>query len=122
MERITNKHILEHLKTLQTTITKNENTIKEQNQKIETILQKLQDLQNKTTDKHTLYKLLKQTQKSMMITYLALSLAYLGIGAIILFSSLQLRSFEYSIIFGVFLTGSIILAALAYLKKKEVSP
>jgi hypothetical protein len=53
-----------------------------------------------------------------MNTYLTLSLSYLGIGATILFSSLQLLSLEYSIIFGVFFAGGIILASLAYLKKK----
>jgi hypothetical protein len=51
--------------------------------------------------------------------YAALSLAYLGIGVTILLATMNLVMFQYSIIFGVFFGGSIILAALAYIIRRE---
>jgi len=58
-------------------------------------------------------------KKSIVINYAGLSIAYLGIGLTLLLASMKIIAIQYGIIFGVFFGGSIILAYVAYLRKKE---
>ncbi|VVB60026.1 Uncharacterised protein [uncultured archaeon] len=115
MKQITNKQIMEKLESIQNDIPN-----KEINKKIDTLLNTINNFQNNVADKETLRKLSNDHKKSSVIIYTGLSIAYLGIGLTLLLSSLKLLALQYSIIFGVFFGGSIILAYLGYIRKKKI--
>ena len=115
MERISNKKIMKKLKTIENDISN-----KEIIEKIDTTLDALHTIQSTLVDKETMRRLSDDNKKSVIMNYMGLSIAYLGIGLSLLLSSLNLSAFQYSIIFGVFFGGSIVLAYLAYLRKKEL--
>jgi hypothetical protein len=115
MNRITNKQIMEKLEIIQ-----NDMSHKEIIKKLDTTLHTVQNIQNSVADKETIRKLSYQTKKSIIVIYRGLSIAYLGIGLALLLASLELIAIQYSIIFGVFFGGSIVLASLAYVRKKEL--
>jgi len=115
MERISNKKIMKKLKTIENDISN-----KEIIEKIDTTLDALHTIQSTLVDKETMRRLSDDNKKSVIMNYMGLSIAYLGIGLSLLLSSLNLIAFQYSIIFGVFFGGSIVLAYLAYLRKKEL--
>ncbi|HVQ00513.1 MAG TPA: hypothetical protein VMT57_03260 [Candidatus Thermoplasmatota archaeon] len=115
MERVTNKEILEKVEALQHDLSH-----KELSQKLDALSSTVSALQRNAADKETMKRLSQDSKKSVVVIYVALALAYLGIGVTILLASLNLVTFQYSILFGVFFGGSIILALLAYTKRKEV--
>ena len=115
MDRITNKHIMEKLLTIQNDISK-----KEIIEKINTIQNTVNKIQNNIADKETMRKLFIDTKKSVVLIYAALSIGFLGIGFTLLLASLKLIAIQYGIIFSVFFGGSIILAYFAYVRKKEL--
>jgi hypothetical protein len=115
MERISNKKIMKKLKTIENDISN-----KEIIEKIDTTLDTVHSLQNTLADKETIKSLSDDNKKSVIVNYTGLSIAYLGIGLALLLSSLNLIAFQYSIIFGVFFGGCIVLAYLAYVRKKEL--
>jgi hypothetical protein len=65
-------------------------------------------------------RLSDDSKKSVVMSYAVLSLAYLGIGLTVLLASINLVTLQYSILFGIFFGGSIILAYIAYSKRKEL--
>jgi hypothetical protein len=97
----------------------NKKYINEIIEKIDTIQLSLNNIQNNIADKETMRKLCEGNKKSVVMSYLGLSIAYLGIGLTVLLSSLKLIAIQYGIIFSFFFGGSIILAYLAYVRKKE---
>ena len=115
MNRITNKQIMEKLDIIQ-----NDISHKEIIKKIDTTLHMVQNIQNSVADKEMIKKLSYQTKKSIIVIYAGLSLAYLGIGLALLLASLEIIAVQYSIIFGVFFGGSIVLAYLACQRRKEL--
>ena len=115
MERISNKKIMKKLKTIE-----NDVSNKEIIEKIDTTLDTLHTIQSTLVDKDTIYRLSDDNKKSVITIYMGLCIAYLGIGLSLLLSSLNLIAFQYSIIFGVFFGGSIVLAYLAYQRRKEL--
>jgi hypothetical protein len=114
MKQITNKQIMEKLESIQNDISN-----KEINKKIDSLLNAVNNFQNNVADKETIRKLSDDHKKSSVMIYTGLSIAYLGIGLTLLLASLKLIALQYSIIFGVFFGGSIILAYLAYIRKKR---
>lgn len=115
MKQITNKQIMQKLETIQNDISK-----KEIIEKIDTLQNSVNSIKNNVADKETVKRLSDDNKKSSILSYAGLSIAYLGIGLSLLFTSLMKIAIQYSIIFGVFFGGSIILAYLAYIKKKEL--
>ena len=114
MERISNKKIMKKLKTIENGISN-----KEVIEKVDAALDAVHALQSTLVDKESLWRLSEDIKKSVILSYIGLSIAYLGIGLVLLLSSLNLIAFQYSVIFGVFFGGSIVLAYLAYVRKKE---
>jgi len=115
MDRITNKQIMVKLK-----IIENDLSNKEILNKVDTTLHTVQNIQKTIVDREMIKKLSYDIKKSVIIVYTGLSIAYLGIGLSLLLASLGLIAIQYSIIFGVFFGGSIVLALLAYVRKKEL--
>ncbi len=115
MERISNKKIMKKLKTIENGISN-----KEVIEKVDAALDAVHALQSTLVDKESLWRLSEDIKKSVILSYIGLSIAYLGIGLVLLLSSLNLIAFQYSVIFGVFFGGSIVLAYLAYVRKKEL--
>jgi hypothetical protein len=115
MNRVTNKEIMEKLEAMQ-----HDTSHKELVEKVDVLLNAVNTIQKNAADKETVRKLSDDTKKYMVMSYAVLSLAYLGLGLTILFASLNLITIEYSIVFGVFFGGSIILAFVAYAKRKEL--
>lgn len=115
MERISNKKIMKKLKAIENDISNTEII-----QKIDTTLDAVHIIQNTLADKETMWRLFDANKKSAIMNYIVLAIAYLGIGLSLLFSSFDLIAFQFSIIFGVFFGGSIILAFLAYVRNKEL--
>jgi hypothetical protein len=98
----------------------NQKSVKEIIEKIDTTLNTVQNIQNSIPDKETIRKLSDDIKKSVIVNYAGLSIVYLGIGLALLLASLKLIAIQYSIIFGLFFGGSILLAYLAYIRKKEL--
>lgn len=103
---------MEKLETIQNDISK-----KEIIEKLDTIKNTVKNIQNNVVDKETMRKLSDDNKKSTVMSYAVLSIAYLGIGLTLLFAFIKETSIQYSIVFGVFFGGSIILAYLAYVKR-----
>ena len=114
MKRSINQQIMEKLETIQRDISNTEII-----NKIDTLQNTVDNIKNNVADKETMKDLSDYNKKSIVINYAGLSIAYLGIGLTLLLASLKLIAIQYGIIFGVFFGGSIILAYVAYLKKKE---
>jgi hypothetical protein len=114
MKRSINQQIIEKLDTIQRD-TSNTEIIN----KIDTLQNTIENIKNNVADKDTIKDLSDYNKKSIVIHYAGLSIAYLGIGLTLLLASLKLIAIQYGIIFGVFFGGSIILAYVAYLRKKE---
>jgi hypothetical protein len=114
MNRITNKEIMEKLETIQNNISN-----KEIIEKLDALVNAVNTLQKNVADKESMRMLSDGTKKSIVMSYAGLSLVYLAIGLTLVFSSLKLIPIQYSIIFGVFFGGSMILAFFAYAKNKE---
>ena len=114
MKQSINQQIMEKLETIQTD-TSNTEIIN----KIDTLQNTVENIKNNIADKDTMKELSDYNKKSIVINYAGLSIAYLGIGLTLLLASMKLIAIQYGIIFGVFFGGSIILAYVAYLRKKE---
>jgi hypothetical protein len=106
---------MEKLETLQNNIHD-----KEIIEKINHLQNTINVLQNTVTDKDTMRKLSAENKKSIVMSYVVLCIAYLGIGVAVLFSSIKLMTIHYGILFGVFFGGSLILAYFAYAKNREL--
>jgi hypothetical protein len=115
MNRITNKEIMEKLETLPSHI-----HTKEIIEKIDHLQTTVDTLQANLADKEAIRRLSAVNKKSVVMSYAVLSIAYLGIGLAILFSSIQLTTIFYGILFAVFFGGSLILAYLAIAKSREL--
>lgn len=115
MERITNKQMMEKLENIQ-----NEISRKEIIKKVDTALNIVQNIQKTIVDREMMKKLSYDSKQSIIVVYVGLAIAYLGIGLALLLASLEVIAIQYSIIFGVFFGGSIVLVALAYIRKKEL--
>jgi hypothetical protein len=105
---------MKKLETIQNDISK-----KEIIEKFDIIQNTVKNIQNNVVDKETMRKLSDENKKSVFMSYAGLSIAYLGIGLTLLFAFIKITSIQYSITFGVFFGGSIVLAYLAYAKRKE---
>jgi hypothetical protein len=105
---------MEKLETIQND-TSNTEIIK----KIDVLQNTVNNFKNNVADKDTIKKLSDDNKKSVVMIYAALSIAYLGIGLSLLLASLKLIAIQYGIIFCLFFAGSMILAYLAYARKKE---
>lgn len=114
MRQSINQQIIEKLETIQRDISNLEII-----NKIDTLQNTIDDIGNNVVDKETIKNLSEYNKKSIVINYASLSIAYFGIGLTLLLASMKLIAIEYGIIFGVFFGGSIILAYVAYLRKKE---
>jgi hypothetical protein len=114
MKRITNQEIMEKLDTIQRDISNTEII-----NQIDTLQNTVNTIKNDVTDKEIMKHLSYYNKKSIVINYASLSIAYLGIGLTLLLASLKIIPLQYGIIFGVFFGGSIILAYVAYIRKKE---
>ena len=114
MKRSINQQIMEKLETIQRA-TSNTEIIN----KIEVVQNILNNIKNNVADKETMKDLSDYNKKSIVINYASLSIVYLGIGLTLLLASMKIIAIQYGVIFGVFFGGSIILACIAYLKKKE---
>ena len=114
MKRSINQQIMEKLDTIQRDTSKTEIM-----NKIDTLQNTVENIKNNVADKETIKDLSDYNKKAIVINYAGLSIAYLAIGLTLLLASLKLIAIQYGIIFGVFFGGSIILAYVAYLKKKE---
>jgi len=115
MNRITNKEIMEKLEALPSHI-----HTKEIIEKIDHLQTTVDALQANLADKETIRRLSTENKKSVVMNYAALCIAYVGIGLAILFSSIQLTTISYGILFAVFFGGSLILAFLAIAKNREL--
>ena len=105
---------MEKLETIQNDIS-NKEIIK----KIDVLQNTVNNFKNNVADKDAIRKLSDDNKKSVVMIYAALSIAYLGIGLSLLLASLKLIAIQYGIIFCLFFAGSMILAYLAYVRKKE---
>ena len=94
MKQITNKQIMQKLESIQNDIS-NKEIIK----KIDTLHNTVNNFQNNVADKVTIMKLSDENNKSSVMIYTGLSIAYLGIGLTLLLSSLNLRKRASSIPF-----------------------
>ena len=124
MNRITNKHIMEKMRTIKDDVSiltrQNNSCNKEIIEKINTMQNTVNKIQNTIADKDTMRKLFIDTKKSVIMIYAALSIAFFGIGFTLVLASLEFIALQYGIIFSVFFGGSIILAYFAYIRKKEL--
>jgi len=114
MKRSINQQIMEKLETIQRD-TSNTEIIN----KIEVVQNILNNIKNNVADKETMKDLSDYNKKSIVINYASLSIVYLGIGLTLLLASMKIIAIQYGVIFGVFFGGSVILAYIAYLRKKE---
>ena len=114
MKQSINQQIIEKLETIQRDISNIEMI-----NKIDILQNTIDDIGKNVADKETIKNLSYYNKKSIVINYASLSIAYLGIGLTLLLASMKLIAIQYGIIFGVFFGGSIILAYVAYLRKKE---
>ena len=114
MKRSINQQIIEKLETIQ-----RDSANTEIINKIDTLQNTVENIKNNVADKTTMKDLSNNNKKSIIVNYASLSIAYLGIGLTLSLASLKLIAIQYGIIFGVFFGGSIILAYVAYLRKKE---
>ena len=114
MKRSINQQIMEKLETIQRD-TSNTEIIN----KIDTVQNILNNIKNNVADKETMKDLSDYNKKSIVINYASLSIVYLGIGLTLLLASMKIIAIQYGVIFGVFFGGSVILAYIAYLRKKE---
>jgi hypothetical protein len=122
MKKITNEQIMKKLENIQNDIFNIQKDIsnKEMIEKINTTITTVDNIQKTIANKETMRKLSDDNKKSIVMSYTGLSIAYLGIGFTVVLVSMKLIAIEYGIIFATFFGGSIILAYLAYLKKKEL--
>ena len=114
MKQSINQQIMEKLETIQTDTSHTEII-----NKIDTLQNTVENIKNNIADKDTMKELSDYNKKSIVINYACLSIAYLGIGFTLLLASMKIIAIQYGIIFGVFFGGSIFLAYVAYLRKKE---
>jgi hypothetical protein len=122
MKKITNEQIMKKLESIQKNISniQNDSSNTEMIEKINTTITTVNNIQKTIADKETLRELSDENKKSIVMSYAGLSIAYLGIGLTVYLASIKLINILYGVIFGLFFTGSIFLAYLAYSKKKEL--
>ena len=124
MKKITNEQIIKKLESLQKVISNKEKmeqiNFKEISEKINTTIATVNKIQDTIPVKETMRKLFNENIKAIVMSYAVLAIAYLGIGFTAVLSSMKFIDIQYGIIFAAFFGGSIILAYLGYLKKKEL--